>query len=77
VSAQRVGHSTTILASSSESAPINPSLRPDVNAVRATFAAKGIELTVEPLGGEAAMASALDPSADWPTVITFIVGSES
>jgi hypothetical protein len=55
--------------------PINPSLRPAVNAVTAAFAAKGIGLTVEPLGGEAAMASALDPAADCPTVITFILES--
>jgi hypothetical protein len=55
--------------------PINPALRPAVDAVKAAFAAKGIELTVEPLGGEAAMASAFDPSADCPTVITFYLGN--
>jgi hypothetical protein len=54
--------------------PINPVLRPSVNAVKAAFAAKGVELTVEPLGGEAAEAFTIDPSSRCPTVISFQIG---
>ena len=57
--------------------PINPALRPTVNAVKAAFAAKGIELAVEPLGGDAAAAFALDPSARCATVINFAIGDQS
>jgi hypothetical protein len=59
------------------SGPINPALRPTVDAVKAAFAAKGIELAVEPLGGEAAGAFALAPSARCPTVINFEHGDQS
>jgi hypothetical protein len=57
--------------------PINPALRPAVDAVKAALAAEGVELTVQPLGGEAAVASALDPSKHCPTVITFMTDSEA
>jgi hypothetical protein len=77
--APSIGFSATILrpTGTAEHGPINPSLRPAVNAVKAAFAPKGIELTVEPLGGEAAAAFAIDPSSHCPTVINFEIGDQS
>jgi len=54
--------------------PINPRLRPTVDAVKAALAAKGIRLTIEPLGAEGAEAFGLSPSSDCPIVIVFRTG---
>jgi hypothetical protein len=72
-----VGRAVGTAVATTPRGPINPALRPAANAVKAAFAAKGIGLTVEPLGGEAAEAFAIDPSSRCPTVITFELGNRN
>jgi hypothetical protein len=65
---------TPIGSAPSPAGPINPRLRPAVNAVKAALATKGIRLTIEPLGAEGAEAFGLSPSSDCPIVIVFRTG---